>query len=59
MRVLVADPLAETGVAKLAAEFEVDVCTGLDKAGLLAVIGGYDAIVVRSATRVDADVIAA
>jgi len=59
MRVLVADPLAETGVAKLAAEFEVDVCTGLDKAGLLGVIGGYDAIVVRSATVVDADVIAA
>ncbi|MGH8929483.1 MAG: NAD(P)-dependent oxidoreductase, partial [Egibacteraceae bacterium] len=54
-----ADPLAEAGVAALRLEFEVDVCTGLDKAGLLAVIGGYDAIVVRSATRVDADVIAA
>jgi D-3-phosphoglycerate dehydrogenase len=59
MRVLVADPLADAGVAALASRFEVDVCTGLDKAGLLAVIGGYDAIVVRSATRVDADVIAA
>ncbi|MGH8910717.1 MAG: phosphoglycerate dehydrogenase, partial [Egibacteraceae bacterium] len=59
MKVLVADPLSETGVAKLAAEFDVDVRTGLDKAALLAVIGGYDAIVVRSATQIDADVIAA
>lgn len=58
MRVLVADPLAEAGVAKLAAEFEVDVRTGLGKPELLDIIGGYDAIVVRSATQVDADVIA-
>jgi D-3-phosphoglycerate dehydrogenase / 2-oxoglutarate reductase len=59
MKVLVADPLAEAGVAKLAAEFEVDVRIGLGKPGLLDVIGDYDAIVVRSATQVDADVIAA
>lgn len=59
MRVLVSDPLAEAGVAKLAAEFDVDVRIGLDKPDLLAVIGRYDAIVVRSATQVDADVVAA
>lgn len=59
MRVLIADPLAEAGVAKLAAEYEVDVRIGLGKPELLDVIGGYDAIVVRSATHVDADVIAA
>ncbi|MGH8884115.1 MAG: phosphoglycerate dehydrogenase [Egibacteraceae bacterium] len=59
MRVLVADPLAEAGVAKLAAEFDVDVCIGLGKPELLDVVGAYDAIVVRSATQVDADVIAA
>jgi D-3-phosphoglycerate dehydrogenase / 2-oxoglutarate reductase len=59
MRVLVADPLAEAGVAKLAAEFDVDVRIGLGKRELLEVIGGYDAIVVRSVTQVDADAIAA
>jgi D-3-phosphoglycerate dehydrogenase len=59
MRVLIADPLAEAGIAKLAADFEVDVRLGLTKPELLGVIGGYDAIVVRSATQVDADVIAA
>ena len=56
---LVADPLSETGVAALAAVADVDVRVGLDKPALLAVIGDYDAIVVRSQTVVDADVIAA
>lgn len=59
MRVLVADQLSEAGVAALAAEFDVDVRTGLAKSELLAAIGGYDAVVVRSATQIDADVIAA
>jgi D-3-phosphoglycerate dehydrogenase / 2-oxoglutarate reductase len=59
MRVLVADPLADVGVAKLAAEFDVDVRIGLAKSELLGIIGGYDAVVVRSATDIDADVITA
>jgi D-3-phosphoglycerate dehydrogenase / 2-oxoglutarate reductase len=59
VRILVADQLAESGVAALAADHEVDVKTGLGKDELLAVAPGYDAIVVRSATTIDADVIAA
>lgn len=59
MRVLVADSLSDAGVAALAADFQVDVRTGLAKDDLVAAIGAYDAIVIRSATTVDADVIAA
>jgi D-3-phosphoglycerate dehydrogenase / 2-oxoglutarate reductase len=56
VRILVADPLAEAGVAALAAHHEVDVKTGLAKPDLLAIAGDYDAIVVRSQTTIDADV---
>jgi D-3-phosphoglycerate dehydrogenase / 2-oxoglutarate reductase len=59
MRVLVADQLSDAGVNALAAHFDVDVRTGLDKTALLGIIGGYDGVVVRSATQIDADVIAA
>lgn len=59
MKVLVADALSEAGVAALAEHLEVDVRTGLDKSELLAAIGDYDGVVVRSATTIDADVIAA
>jgi D-3-phosphoglycerate dehydrogenase / 2-oxoglutarate reductase len=58
VRILVADQLAASGVAALAADHEVDVKTGLTKDELLAIAPGYDAIVVRSATSIDADVIA-
>jgi D-3-phosphoglycerate dehydrogenase / 2-oxoglutarate reductase len=57
VRILVADPLAEAGVAALAAHHEVDVKTGLAKEDLLAIAGDYDAIVVRSQTTIDADVL--
>ncbi|MPZ86906.1 MAG: phosphoglycerate dehydrogenase [Nitriliruptorales bacterium] len=59
MRVLVADQLSEAGVSALAAHYDVDVRTGLDKPGLVEAIGVYDAVVVRSATTIDADVLAA
>ncbi len=59
MKVLVTDPLAPAGVETLAIDHDVDVMTELSKAELLEVIGGYDALVVRSQTQVDADVIAA
>ena len=59
MKVLVADQLSEAGVDALSAQFSVDVRTGLTKDELLAVIGEYHAVVVRSATTIDADVIAA
>lgn len=59
MKILVADELAEAGVAALAREHDVDVRTGLTKAELVATVGPYHGIVVRSATTIDADVIAA
>ncbi|MHB8509837.1 MAG: phosphoglycerate dehydrogenase [Candidatus Dormibacteria bacterium] len=54
-RVLVADPIAEDGVALLRQTCDVDVRTGQDGAQLLAAIGDYDALVVRSETKVRAE----
>ncbi|HUH08213.1 MAG TPA: phosphoglycerate dehydrogenase [Egibacteraceae bacterium] len=59
MKVLVADKLSQAGVDALSAHFDVDVRTGLEKAELVDAIGAYDAVVVRSATTIDADVIRA
>jgi D-3-phosphoglycerate dehydrogenase len=59
VKILVADKLAESGVAALSQHHDVDVKTGLGKDELVAVAAAYDAIVVRSATTIDADVVAA
>jgi D-3-phosphoglycerate dehydrogenase / 2-oxoglutarate reductase len=53
-RILVADPIAEDGVERLRAAGRVDVLTGLAPDDLLARIGDYDALVVRSETKVTA-----
>ena len=59
-KVLVSEPLSETGLAVLAkAGFPCDVKTGLSREELLGAIGGYDALVVRSATQVDRELLAA
>lgn len=59
-RVLVAEPLSETGLAVLAkAGLVADVKTDLSRAALLVTLEGYDAIVVRSATQVDRELLAA
>ncbi len=49
-RVLVSDPLAESGIEILrrAPGIDVDVKTGLTPEELLSIIGGYDALAVRS-----------
>ena len=59
MKVLVADKLSDAGVAALSEHCDVDVRTGLSKAQLLEIVPDYHGIVVRSATTIDADVIAA
>lgn len=59
MRVLVSDPLSEQGVEILKECAEVDVKTGLSKDELISIIGEYDGLVVRSQTKVTADVIEA
>lgn len=57
MRVLVSDPLSAEGIALLEQHCRVDHITGLDEARLIEIIGDYDALVVRSGTRVTAAVI--
>ena len=57
-RVLVADPIAEEGVALLRQGADVDVRTGLTPGELRDALAGYDALVVRSGAQVDADALA-
>ncbi len=59
MRILVAEPLAEEGVALLRAQHQVDVRTGLSRQDFLAALPDYDALLVRSQVSVDAEAIAA
>ena len=61
MKVLVSDPLPAEGLAVLhdAADMEVDVRPGLDPQELRGTIGDYDGLILRSGTRVTADVVAA
>jgi D-3-phosphoglycerate dehydrogenase len=58
-RVLVADPIAGEGIERLSGCAEVDVRTGLPEADLAACIGAYDALIVRSETRVTRTVLEA
>jgi D-3-phosphoglycerate dehydrogenase len=56
-RVLVTEPVAESGLALLRERFPVDVRPELVGEGLAAEIGGYEALIVRSQTKVTAEVI--
>ena len=60
-RVLVSDPISEKGVEALrsAPDISVDVNTGLKPDELLKIIGDYHGLVVRSQTKVTAEVFAA
>ena len=54
MRVLVRETIAEAGIELLRERFDVDVDANGD---LADTIGGYDAIVIRSATKIDAAIL--
>ncbi len=58
-RVLITDPLAEEGVARLREQHEVDTRYGLSAAEVEALIPEYDALVVRSGTKVTSRIIEA
>ena len=58
-KILVCDSIAPEGVEKLREAGEVEVKTGLKGDDLIAACSGVDAIVVRSATKITADVIRA
>jgi len=57
MKVLIAERLSETGIERLREHVDVDVKLGLSQEELAEVIGEYDALVVRSATKVDAAIL--
>ena len=61
MKVLVSDNLGHAGIEMLEAEegIDVDVRTGLTPAALIAIIGDYDGLIIRSATQVSEDVLSA
>ncbi len=58
-RILISDPLSEAGIDKLknVAEFDVEVNTSLTPEELREVVKEFDALVIRSATKVTSDVI--
>jgi len=57
MKVLVAEKLAPQGLEKLRSHFEVDAYDRIDRTELLERIGEYDALIVRSGTKVNDEVI--
>ncbi|MGW4795736.1 phosphoglycerate dehydrogenase, partial [Nonomuraea sp. NPDC004297] len=57
--VLVAEELSEAGLAVLGADFEVRHADGADRSQFLPALADVDALIVRSATQVDAEAIAA
>jgi D-3-phosphoglycerate dehydrogenase len=58
-KVLVSDPIDQAGIDILSQVATVDVRTGLPPEELKAVIGDYDALMIRSGTTVTADIIEA
>ena len=59
MKVLVTEPIASEGIDILRREAEVDVKLGLKPEQLLSLIGEYEALMVRSETKVTREVIEA
>jgi D-3-phosphoglycerate dehydrogenase len=57
--VLIAEELSPATVEALGPDFEIRHCDGADRTELLAAIEDVDAILVRSATKVDAEALAA
>jgi D-3-phosphoglycerate dehydrogenase / 2-oxoglutarate reductase len=58
VKILVAEPLAEEGLSLLRAEHDVDTVSGLTRSELLARLPDYDALIVRSGVKVDAEAFA-
>ena len=61
-RILVVEPVAQAGIDVLTAAHDTDIRLRMPRAELLQLLaegGGYDALVVRSQTRVDAEILRA
>jgi D-3-phosphoglycerate dehydrogenase len=59
MKILVAEKIANSGIEMLKEDYEVEVDTELTPEELVAEIGAYDGLIVRSATKVTREVIEA
>ncbi len=60
MKILISDPIEQACVDLLTSEgFQVDVKVNISADNLKAIIGDYDGLLVRSATKVTADIISA
>ncbi|MCW2548880.1 MAG: D-3-phosphoglycerate dehydrogenase [Mycobacterium sp.] len=57
--VLVSEELSPAGISLLSDDFEVRTCDGADRSALLPALAEADALIVRSATTVDAEALAA
>lgn len=57
--VLIAEELSPATLEALGPDFQIEHCNGADRTELLAVIGNADALLVRGATKVDAEALAA
>src|SRR4051794_36081780 len=57
--VLIAEELAPSGIALLSDEFETRKVDGADRSALLPALADVDAVIVRSATTMDAEALAA
>ena len=57
--VLIAEELSPATVEALGPDFEIRHCNGADRAELLPAIADVDAVLVRSATKIDAEALAA
>ncbi|MDI3389969.1 hydroxyacid dehydrogenase [Streptomyces sp. B-S-A8] len=55
--VLISDPLPTRLTAELNEDFEIRQCTGSNRAALLAAVPEAEALIIRSATRVDQEVL--
>lgn len=59
MKIFVADDVSESGLEPLRENFEVEKRTGLSKEDLIAALDGCEGLIVRSETKVTADVMEA
>jgi len=59
MKILIAEPISDEGIDILRDYAEVDIRLGLKPEEIISIIGDYEALVVRSQTRVSAKVIQA
>jgi len=59
MKILITDPIDEEGIKILENEFDVDIKENLTEDEIISIIENYDAMIVRSATKVTAKIIEA